>query len=127
PPPQPPTQATPLMHTKPNSQGPPNPMALPSEHGLEQPSHTPPQTPTPPSTPPLGKQNPSLPAPQTLAGGNPETAQPHAGTLPRPRPVPKPRNRPSVPPPPQPPGVHSAGDSSLTNTAPTASKIVTDV
>ncbi|XP_063573291.1 rho GTPase-activating protein 17 isoform X8 [Pongo abelii] len=127
PPPQPPTQATPLMHTKPNSQGPPNPMALPSEHGLEQPSHTPPQTPTPPSTPPLGKQNPSLPAPQTLAGGNPETAQPHAGTLPRPRPVPKPRNRPSVPPPPQPPGVHSAGDSSLTSTAPTASKIVTDV
>ncbi|XP_054389644.1 rho GTPase-activating protein 17 isoform X5 [Pongo abelii] len=126
PPPQPPTQATPLMHTKPNSQGPPNPMALPSEHGLEQPSHTPPQTPTPPSTPPLGKQNPSLPAPQTLAGGNPETAQPHAGTLPRPRPVPKPRNRPSVPPPPQPPGVHSAGDSSLTSTAPTASKIVTD-
>ncbi|PNJ33138.1 ARHGAP17 isoform 9 [Pongo abelii] len=100
PPPQPPTQATPLMHTKPNSQGPPNPMALPSEHGLEQPSHTPPQTPTPPSTPPLGKQNPSLPAPQTLAGGNPETAQPHAGTLPRPRPVPKPRHRPSVPPPP---------------------------
>uniref|UniRef100_A0A8I5TNK0 Rho GTPase-activating protein 17 n=1 Tax=Pongo abelii TaxID=9601 RepID=A0A8I5TNK0_PONAB len=125
PPPQPPTQATPLMHTKPNSQGPPNPMALPSEHGLEQPSHTPPQTPTPPSTPPLGKQNPSLPAPQTLAGGNPETAQPHAGTLPRPRPVPKPRHRPSVPPP-QPPGVHSAGDSSLTSTAPTASKIVTD-
>lgn len=127
PPPQPPTQATPLMHTKPNSQGPPNPMALPSEHGLEQPSHTPPQTPTPPSTPPLGKQNPSLPAPQTLAGGNLETAQPHAGTLPRPRPVPKPRNRPSVPPPPHPPGVHSAGDSSLTNAAPTASKIVTDV
>ncbi|XP_073884312.1 rho GTPase-activating protein 17 isoform X10 [Macaca fascicularis] len=126
PPPQPPTQATPLMHTKPNSQGPPNPMALPSEHGLEQPSHTPPQTPTPPSTPPLGKQNPSLPAPQTLAGGNLETAQPHAGTLPRPRPVPKPRNRPSVPPPPHPPGVHSAGDSSLTNAAPTASKIVTD-
>uniref|UniRef100_A0A2K5Y413 Rho GTPase-activating protein 17 n=1 Tax=Mandrillus leucophaeus TaxID=9568 RepID=A0A2K5Y413_MANLE len=126
PPPQPPTQATPLMHTKPNSQGPPNPMALPSEHGLEQPSHTPPQTPTPPSTPPLGKQNPSLPAPQTLTGGNLETAQPHAGTLPRPRPVPKPRNRPSVPPPPHPPGVHSAGDSSLTNAAPTASKIVTD-
>ncbi|XP_025226093.1 rho GTPase-activating protein 17 isoform X2 [Theropithecus gelada] len=126
PPPQPPTQATPLMHTKPNSQGPPNPMALPSEHGLEQPSHTPPQTPTPPSTPPLGKQNPSLPAPQTLVGGNLETAQPHAGTLPRPRPVPKPRNRPSVPPPPHPPGVHSAGDSSLTNAAPTASKIVTD-
>ncbi|XP_017389914.1 rho GTPase-activating protein 17 isoform X4 [Cebus imitator] len=126
PPPQPPTQATPLMHTKPNSQGPPNPVALPSEHGLEQPSHTPPQTPTPPSTPPLGKQNPSLPAPQTQVGGNPETAQPHAGTLPRPRPVPKPRNRPSVPPPPHPPGVHSAGDSSLTNAAPTASKIVTD-
>ncbi|XP_012320051.1 rho GTPase-activating protein 17 isoform X4 [Aotus nancymaae] len=126
PPPQPPTQATPLMHTKPNSQGPPNPVALPSEHGLEQPSHTPPQTPTPPSTPPLGKQNPSLPAPQTQVGGNPETAQPHAGTLPRPRPVPKPRNRPSVPPPPHPPGVHSAGDGSLTNAAPTASKIVTD-
>ncbi|XP_033073607.1 rho GTPase-activating protein 17 isoform X5 [Trachypithecus francoisi] len=126
PPPQPPTQVTPLMHTKPNSQGPPNPVTLPSEHGLEQPSHTPPQTPTPPSTPPLGKQNPSLPAPQTLVGGNLETAQPHAGTLPRPRPVPKPRNRPSVPPPPHPPGVHSAGDSSLTNAAPTASKIVTD-
>ncbi|XP_002756024.1 rho GTPase-activating protein 17 isoform X4 [Callithrix jacchus] len=126
PPPQPPTQATPLLHTKPNSQGPPNPVALPSEHGLEQPSHTPPQTPTPPSTPPLGKQNPSLPAPQTQVGGNPETTQPHAGTLPRPRPVPKPRNRPSVPPPPHPPGVHSAGDGSLTNTAPTASKIVTD-
>uniref|UniRef100_G3SNY0 Rho GTPase-activating protein 17 n=1 Tax=Loxodonta africana TaxID=9785 RepID=G3SNY0_LOXAF len=94
---------------------PPN-QALPSEHGLEQPSHTPPQTPTPPSTPPLGKQNSSLPASQTQA----------AGTLPRPRPIPKPRNRPSVPPPPHPPGAHLAGDGNLTNTVPTASKIVTD-
>ncbi|KAM9583945.1 rho GTPase-activating protein 17 isoform 3-T3 [Trichechus inunguis] len=126
PPPQPPTQATPLMHTKPSSQGSPNPMALPSEHGLEQPSHTPPQTPTPPSTPPLGKQNSGLPASQTQAVSNPETVQPHGGTLPRPRPVPKPRNRPSVPPPPHPPGAHSAGDGSLTSTVPTASKIVTD-
>ncbi|XP_037669478.1 rho GTPase-activating protein 17 isoform X4 [Choloepus didactylus] len=128
PPPQPPTQATPLMHTKPGSQGSPNPMALPSEHGLEQPSHTPPQTPTPPSTPPLGKQNLGLPASQTQAVSNPETVQPHAGTLPRPRPVPKPRNRPSMPPPPHPPSTHSAADgNNLTNTAPTASKIVTDV
>uniref|UniRef100_A0A8C9AJR1 Rho GTPase-activating protein 17 n=1 Tax=Prolemur simus TaxID=1328070 RepID=A0A8C9AJR1_PROSS len=126
PPPQPPTQATPLMHTKPSSQGLPTPTALPSEHGLEQPSHTPPQTPTPPSTPPLGKQNPGLPASQTQAVSNPETAQPHAGTLPRPRPVPKPRNRPSMPPPPHPPGAHPAADGNLTNTAPTASKIVTD-
>ncbi|XP_045398776.1 rho GTPase-activating protein 17 isoform X4 [Lemur catta] len=126
PPPQPPTQATPLMHTKPSSQGLPTPMALPSEHGLEQPSHTPPQTPTPPSTPPLGKQNPGLPASQTQAVSNPETAQPHAGTLPRPRPVPKPRNRPSMPPPPHPPGAHPAADGNVTNTAPTASKIVTD-
>ncbi|XP_037669476.1 rho GTPase-activating protein 17 isoform X2 [Choloepus didactylus] len=127
PPPQPPTQATPLMHTKPGSQGSPNPMALPSEHGLEQPSHTPPQTPTPPSTPPLGKQNLGLPASQTQAVSNPETVQPHAGTLPRPRPVPKPRNRPSMPPPPHPPSTHSAADgNNLTNTAPTASKIVTD-
>ncbi|XP_012635591.1 rho GTPase-activating protein 17 isoform X4 [Microcebus murinus] len=126
PPPQPPTQATPLMHTKPSSQGPATPMALPSEHGLEQPPHTPPQTPTPPSTPPLGKQNPGLPASQSQAVSNPETAQPHAGTLPRPRPVPKPRNRPSMPPPPHPPGAHAAGDGNLTNTAPTASKIVTD-
>ncbi|XP_069342895.1 rho GTPase-activating protein 17 isoform X3 [Eulemur rufifrons] len=126
PPPQPPTQATPLMHTKPSSQGLPTPMALPGEHGLEQPSHTPPQTPTPPSTPPLGKQNPGLPASQTQAVSNPETAQPHAGTLPRPRPVPKPRNRPSMPPPPHPPGAHPAADGNLTNTAPTASKIVTD-
>ncbi|XP_062955284.1 rho GTPase-activating protein 17 isoform X6 [Cynocephalus volans] len=126
PPPQPPTQAMPLTHTKPSSQGPPTPVALPSEHGLEQPSHTPPQTPTPPSTPPLGKQHPGLPASQTLAASNPETAQPHAGTLPRPRPVPKPRNRPSVPPPPHPPGAHPATDGNLTSTAPTASKIVTD-
>uniref|UniRef100_A0A8C9KZ32 Rho GTPase-activating protein 17 n=1 Tax=Panthera tigris altaica TaxID=74533 RepID=A0A8C9KZ32_PANTA len=77
-------------------------------------------------TPPLGKQNPGPPASQTAAGTNPETAQPHAGTLPRPRPVPKPRNRPSMPPPPHPPGAHSAGDGTLSNAAPTASKIVTD-
>ncbi|XP_008566685.1 PREDICTED: rho GTPase-activating protein 17 [Galeopterus variegatus] len=126
PPPQPPTQAMPLTHTKPSSQGPPTPVALPSEHGLEQPPHTPPQTPTPPSTPPLGRQHPGLPASQTVVASNPETVQPHAGTLPRPRPVPKPRNRPSVPPPPHPPGAHPATDGNLTSTAPTASKIVTD-
>ena len=72
-----------------------------------------------PSTPPLGKQNPGQ------AVSNPETAQPHAGTLPRPRPVPKPRNRPNVPPPPHPPGAHAAGDGNLSIAAPTASKIVT--
>ncbi|XP_047694350.1 rho GTPase-activating protein 17 isoform X4 [Prionailurus viverrinus] len=128
PPPQPPTQAAlPPGHTKPGGgQGPPAPTAPASEQGLEQPPHTPPQTPTPPSTPPLGKQNPGPPASQTAAGTNPETAQPHAGTLPRPRPVPKPRNRPSMPPPPHPPGAHSAGDGTLSNAAPTASKIVTD-
>ncbi|XP_036680998.1 rho GTPase-activating protein 17 isoform X5 [Balaenoptera musculus] len=121
PPPQPPTQATPPPAlAKPGSQGPPAPGAPPSEPGLEQSPHTPPQTPTPPSTPPLGKQNPS----QVVS--NPETAQPHAGTLPRPRPVPKPRNRPSVPPPPHPPGAHPAGDGSLSIAAPTSSKIVTD-
>ncbi|XP_059754749.1 rho GTPase-activating protein 17 isoform X3 [Balaenoptera ricei] len=121
PPPQPPTQATPPPAlAKPGSQGPPAPGAPPGEPGLEQSPHTPPQTPTPPSTPPLGKQNPS----QVVS--NPETAQPHAGTLPRPRPVPKPRNRPSVPPPPHPPGAHPAGDGSLSIAAPTASKIVTD-
>ncbi|XP_069426481.1 rho GTPase-activating protein 17 isoform X6 [Ovis canadensis] len=120
PPPQPPTQAaSPSALTKPSSQGPPAPGA-PGEPGLEQSSHTPPQTPTPPSTPPLGKQNPGQ------AVSNPETAQPHAGTLPRPRPVPKPRNRPNVPPPPHPPGAH-AGDGNLSIAAPTASKIVTDV
>lgn len=120
PPPQPPTQAaSPSALTKPGSQGPPAPGA-PGEPGLEQSSHTPPQTPTPPSTPPLGKQNPGQ------AVSNPETAQPHAGTLPRPRPVPKPRNRPNVPPPPHPPGAH-AGDGNLSIAAPTASKIVTDV
>ncbi|XP_058142235.1 rho GTPase-activating protein 17 isoform X6 [Dasypus novemcinctus] len=126
PPPQPPTQATPLLHTKPGGQGPPNPVTLPNEHGLEQPPHTPPQTPTPPSTPPLGKQNLGLPASQTQAVSNPETVQPHTGTLPRPRPVPKPRNRPSMPPPPHPPGAHLATDGNLTNTTLTASKIVTD-
>ncbi|VTJ86459.1 Hypothetical predicted protein [Marmota monax] len=125
PPPQPPTQATPQGHSKLSGQGPPTSMTLPSEHGLEQPPHTPPQTPTPPSTPPLGKQNSNLPAAQTQAVSNPEAAQTHAGTLPRPRPVPKPRNRPSMPPPPHPPGAHSAGDSSLSSAAPTASKIVT--
>ncbi|XP_043310690.1 rho GTPase-activating protein 17 isoform X5 [Cervus elaphus] len=120
PPPQPPTQAAPpAALTKPGSQGPPAPGA-PGEPGLEQSSHTPPQTPTPPSTPPLGKQNPGQ------AVSNPETAQPHAGTLPRPRPVPKPRNRPNVPPPPHPPGAHPAGDGNLSIAAPTASKIVTD-
>ncbi|VFV39432.1 rho gtpase-activating protein 17 [Lynx pardinus] len=129
PPPQPPTQAAPSSgHTKPGGgQGPTAPTAPAGEQGLEQPPHTPPQTPTPPSTPPLGKQNPGPPASQTAAGTNPETAQPHAGTLPRPRPVPKPRNRPSMPPPPHPPGAHSAGDGTLSNAAPTASKIVTDV
>ncbi|KAM4813771.1 rho GTPase-activating protein 17 isoform X8 [Urocitellus parryii] len=126
PPPQPPTQATPQGHSKPSGQGPPTSMTLPSEHGLEQPPHTPPQTPTPPSTPPLGKQNSNLPAAQTQVVSNPEASQTHAGTLPRPRPVPKPRNRPSMPPPPHPPGAHSAGDSSLSSAAPTASKIVTD-
>uniref|UniRef100_A0A8D1UVB6 Rho GTPase-activating protein 17 n=2 Tax=Sus scrofa TaxID=9823 RepID=A0A8D1UVB6_PIG len=129
PPPQPPTQATPPPAlAKPGSQGPAAPVALPGEHGLEQPSHTPPQTPTPPSTPPLGKQNPGgPPAAPTQAGSNTESAQPHAGTLPRPRPVPKPRNRPSMPPPPHPPGAHPTADGSLSIAAPTASKIVTDV
>ncbi|XP_020937003.1 rho GTPase-activating protein 17 isoform X5 [Sus scrofa] len=130
PPPQPPTQATPPPAlAKPGSQGPAAPVALPGEHGLEQLSHTPPQTPTPPSTPPLGKQNPGgPPAAPTQAGSNTESAQPHAGTLPRPRPVPKPRNRPSMPPPPHPPGAHpTAADGSLSIAAPTASKIVTDV
>ncbi|XP_039090308.1 rho GTPase-activating protein 17 isoform X1 [Hyaena hyaena] len=115
PPPQPPTQAAPPGLAKPGA-----------EHGLEQPPHTPPRTPTPPSTPPLGKQHPGPPPSQPQAASNPETAQPHAGTLPRPRPVPKPRNRPSMPPPPHPPGAPAAGDSALTNAAPTASKIVTD-
>uniref|UniRef100_A0A8D1P7I3 Rho GTPase-activating protein 17 n=2 Tax=Sus scrofa TaxID=9823 RepID=A0A8D1P7I3_PIG len=129
PPPQPPTQATPPPAlAKPGSQGPAAPVALPGEHGLEQLSHTPPQTPTPPSTPPLGKQNPGgPPAAPTQAGSNTESAQPHAGTLPRPRPVPKPRNRPSMPPPPHPPGAHPTADGSLSIAAPTASKIVTDV
>ncbi|KAM6166431.1 rho GTPase-activating protein 17 isoform 2-T2 [Erethizon dorsatum] len=126
PPPQPPTQTTPQVHTRLSSQGSPSPGALPSEQGLEQPSHTPPETPTPPSTPPLGKQNLSLPGSQTQAVSNPETAQPHTGTLLRPRPVPKPRNRPSVPPPPHPPSAHPTGDSNLTSATLTASKIVTD-
>uniref|UniRef100_A0A8C6G219 Rho GTPase-activating protein 17 n=1 Tax=Moschus moschiferus TaxID=68415 RepID=A0A8C6G219_MOSMO len=120
PPPQPPTQAAPPSAlTKPGSQGPPAPGA-PGEPGLEQSAHTPPQTPTPPSTPPLGKQSPGQ------AVSNPETAQPLAGTLPRPRPVPKPRNRPNVPPPPHPPGAQPTADGSHSIAAPTASKIVTD-
>ncbi|XP_027983233.2 rho GTPase-activating protein 17 isoform X4 [Eptesicus fuscus] len=113
PPPQPPTQVPPSQ-------------ARPGEQGLEQPTHTPPRTPTPPSTPPLAKQSPGLLATQHPVAGHPETAQPHAGTLPRPRPVPKPRNRPSVPPPPHPPGAHPAADGSLSSAVPTASKIVTD-
>ncbi|KAM5227984.1 rho GTPase-activating protein 17 isoform 4-T4 [Ctenodactylus gundi] len=126
PPPQPPTQAVPQVHSKPSGQGPLSSGPLPSEHGHEQPSQTPPQTPTPPRTPPLGKQHPGLPGSQAQGVSNPETAQPYAGTLPRPRPVPKPRNRPSVPPPPHPPSAHSSGDGSLSSAAPTASKIVTD-
>ncbi|KAM7148736.1 rho GTPase-activating protein 17 isoform 5-T7 [Molossus nigricans] len=113
PPPQPPTQA-------------PQSQARSGEQGPEQPTSTPPRTPTPPSTPPLAKQSLGLPASQPPAVGHPETAQPHAGTLPRPRPVPKPRNRPSVPPPPNPPGAYPAGDGSLSSTVLTASKIVTD-
>lgn len=113
PPPQPPTQA-PQSH------------ARSGEQGLEQPTNTPPRTPTPPSTPPLAKQSLGLPASQPPAVSHPETAQPHAGTLPRPRPVPKPRNRPSVPPPPNPPSAYPAGDGSLSSTVLTASKIVTD-
>ncbi|XP_053527780.1 rho GTPase-activating protein 17 isoform X5 [Artibeus jamaicensis] len=119
PPPQPPTQA-PQAHARPGGQG------LPAEQALEQSSHTPPRTPTPPSTPPLSKQSLGLPASLPPTVGHPETAQPHAGTLPRPRPVPKPRNRPNVPPPPHPPGAHPVGDGSLSSAVPTASKIVTD-
>ncbi|XP_045705257.1 rho GTPase-activating protein 17 isoform X4 [Phyllostomus hastatus] len=119
PPPQPPTQA-PQAHARPGGQG------LPAEQALEQSSHTPPRTPTPPSTPPLAKQSPGLQASLPSSVGHPETAQPHAGTLPRPRPVPKPRNRPNVPPPPHPPGAHQVGDGSLSSAVPTASKIVTD-
>ncbi|XP_036906960.1 rho GTPase-activating protein 17 isoform X5 [Sturnira hondurensis] len=119
PPPQPPTQA-PQAHARPGGQG------LPAEQALEQSPHTPPRTPTPPSTPPLAKQSLGLPASLPPMVGHPETAQPHAGTLPRPRPVPKPRNRPNVPPPPHPPGAHPVGDGSLSSAVPTASKIVTD-
>ncbi|XP_053782225.1 rho GTPase-activating protein 17 isoform X6 [Desmodus rotundus] len=119
PPPQPPTQAL-QAHSRPGGH------SLPAEQALEQSLHTPPRTPTPPSTPPLAKQSPGLPASLPPAVGHPETAQPHAGTLPRPRPVPKPRNRPNVPPPPHPPGAHLVGDGSLSSAVPTASKIVTD-
>uniref|UniRef100_F7F205 Rho GTPase-activating protein 17 n=1 Tax=Ornithorhynchus anatinus TaxID=9258 RepID=F7F205_ORNAN len=132
PPPQPPTQATPPLQTKLNSQAPSHPVAPTSKHSPEQPSCTPPQTPTPPGTPPLGKHNPSFQAPpQPQVASNPETSHPqhsppHTGTLPRPKPVPKPRNRPSVPPPPHPPGSHSAGDGGVANPTQTSSKIVTD-
>uniref|UniRef100_A0A6I8N2P6 Rho GTPase-activating protein 17 n=1 Tax=Ornithorhynchus anatinus TaxID=9258 RepID=A0A6I8N2P6_ORNAN len=131
PPPQPPTQATPPLQTKLNSQAPSHPVAPTSKHSPEQPSCTPPQTPTPPGTPPLGKHNPSFQAPpQPQVASNPETSHPqhsppHTGTLPRPKPVPKPRNRPSVPPPPHPPGSHSAGDGGVANPTQTSSKIVT--
>uniref|UniRef100_A0A8D0H368 Rho GTPase-activating protein 17 n=1 Tax=Sphenodon punctatus TaxID=8508 RepID=A0A8D0H368_SPHPU len=124
PPPQPPKQAqTPLQPTS-NSQ-----VSPPPEHGPEQPSCTPPQTPTPPDTPPPGKHNASSPLPPQPSPQ--ETTQSHSpppqtGTLPRPRPVPKPRNRPNVPPPPHPPAPQSAGDGVLTNPTQTASKIVTD-
>uniref|UniRef100_A0A8D0H0N6 Rho GTPase-activating protein 17 n=1 Tax=Sphenodon punctatus TaxID=8508 RepID=A0A8D0H0N6_SPHPU len=123
PPPQPPKQAqTPLQPTS-NSQ-----VSPPPEHGPEQPSCTPPQTPTPPDTPPPGKHNASSPLPPQPSPQ--ETTQSHSpppqtGTLPRPRPVPKPRNRPNVPPPPHPPAPQSAGDGVLTNPTQTASKIVT--
>ncbi|XP_075292956.1 rho GTPase-activating protein 17 isoform X4 [Opisthocomus hoazin] len=125
PPPQPPTQATPPLQPKSNSQASP-PAASSSEHGLEQPCYTPPQTPTPPDTPPLGKRNASSPSPQP---SNQESSRSHSppqsGTLPRPRPVPKPRNRPSVPPPPHPPS-QLAGDGIIANPTQTSSKIVTD-
>ncbi|KAM8777363.1 rho GTPase-activating protein 17 isoform 3-T3 [Rhynchonycteris naso] len=125
PPPQPPTQVS-QSHVRLGGQGVPIPGAQPGEQGLEQPTHTPPRTPTPPSTPPLAKQIPGLPVPQPSNAGHPETAQPPAGSLLRPRPVPKPRNRPSMPPPPHPPGAQPGGDSGLSSTVPTASKVVTD-
>ncbi|KAM6407515.1 rho GTPase-activating protein 17 isoform 3-T4 [Rhynochetos jubatus] len=124
PPPQPPTQATPPLQPKSNSQ--PPPAAPSSEHGPEQPCYTPPQTPTPPDTPPLAKHSTSSPlsqpSPQETA---PSHSPPQSGTLPRPRPVPKPRNRPSVPPPPHPPS-QLPGDGIIANPSQTASKIVTD-
>ncbi|XP_019368316.1 PREDICTED: rho GTPase-activating protein 17 isoform X5 [Gavialis gangeticus] len=129
PPPQPPTQATPPLQPKLNSQA-PSPHAVSStEHGPEHTSCSPPQTPTPPDTPPLGKHqtSSSLSQPQSSTQETPQSpSPPQTGTLPRPRPVPKPRNRPNVPPPPHPPAPHSAGDGVLTNPSQTASKIVTD-
>ncbi|XP_019397390.1 PREDICTED: rho GTPase-activating protein 17 isoform X5 [Crocodylus porosus] len=129
PPPQPPTQATPPLQPKLNSQAPSPPAVSSTEHGPEHSSCSPPQTPTPPDTPPLGKHQTSSSLSQ-LQSSTQETPQspspPQTGTLPRPRPVPKPRNRPNVPPPPHPPAPHSAGDGVLTNPSQTASKIVTD-
>uniref|UniRef100_A0A7M4F0E6 Rho GTPase-activating protein 17 n=1 Tax=Crocodylus porosus TaxID=8502 RepID=A0A7M4F0E6_CROPO len=128
PPPQPPTQATPPLQPKLNSQAPSPPAVSSTEHGPEHSSCSPPQTPTPPDTPPLGKHQTSSSLSQ-LQSSTQETPQspspPQTGTLPRPRPVPKPRNRPNVPPPPHPPAPHSAGDGVLTNPSQTASKIVT--
>ncbi|XP_006268468.1 rho GTPase-activating protein 17 isoform X5 [Alligator mississippiensis] len=129
PPPQPPTQATPPLQPKLNSQAPSPPAASSTEHGPEHTSCSPPQTPTPPDTPPLGKHqtSSSLSQPQSSTQETPQSpSPPQTGTLPRPRPVPKPRNRPNVPPPPHPPAPHVAGDGVLTNPSQTASKIVTD-
>ncbi|XP_006027191.1 rho GTPase-activating protein 17 isoform X6 [Alligator sinensis] len=130
PPPQPPTQVTPPLQPKLNSQAPSPPAASSAEHGPEHTSCSPPQTPTPPDTPPLGKHqtSSSLSQPQSSTQETPQSpSPPQTGTLPRPRPVPKPRNRPNVPPPPHPPAPHAAGDGVLTNPSQTASKIVTDV
>ncbi|XP_014377054.1 rho GTPase-activating protein 17 isoform X7 [Alligator sinensis] len=129
PPPQPPTQVTPPLQPKLNSQAPSPPAASSAEHGPEHTSCSPPQTPTPPDTPPLGKHqtSSSLSQPQSSTQETPQSpSPPQTGTLPRPRPVPKPRNRPNVPPPPHPPAPHAAGDGVLTNPSQTASKIVTD-
>ncbi|XP_051878329.1 rho GTPase-activating protein 17a isoform X5 [Pristis pectinata] len=130
PPPQPPAQ--PIN---------PYPCKLSSEQAADQPSNSPPGTPTPPSTPPLGTHGAGFQLTQhfTHAQGFPANqdlqSQPSLtqfATLPRARPVPKPRNRPNVPPPPQPPVTAGATSSStpaehaFSNTAATASKIVTD-
>ncbi|XP_035000968.1 rho GTPase-activating protein 17a isoform X5 [Hippoglossus stenolepis] len=86
PPPEPPTQTSPLM-----------PLASLGQSGGDQQSSdpSPPGTPTPPDTPP-----PSTATQDAVAPPSPSPYQ--SGSLPRPRPVPKPRNRPNVPPPPQP-------------------------
>ncbi|XP_019938731.2 rho GTPase-activating protein 17a isoform X4 [Paralichthys olivaceus] len=86
PPPEPPTQTSPLM-----------PLASLGQSGGDQQSSdpSPPSTPTPPDTPP-----PSTTTQDAAAPPSPSPFQ--SGSLPRPRPVPKPRNRPNVPPPPQP-------------------------